>query len=74
MKKATIMNIFFFNITKELELKKDSKGKLNNLEDILKAYESHQSIEKIKKAINTNEFSFSHIIKPSLYEIYILTC
>ena len=29
------MNNFFFNITKEVELKKDSKGKLNNLEDIL---------------------------------------
>lgn len=74
MKKATIMNNFFFNITKKLELKKDSKGQLNSLEDIPKAYESHQSIEEIKKTINTTEFSFSHIIKPSLYEIYILTC
>lgn len=74
MKKATIMNNFFFNITKKLELKKDSKGQLNSLEDIPKACESHQSIEEIKKTINTTEFSFSHIIKPSLYEIYILTC
>ena len=40
------MNNFFVNITKDLELKKDSKGKLNNLEDILKAFESHPSIEK----------------------------
>ena len=53
---ATIMNNFFINITKDLEeLKKDSKGKLNNLEDIVKAFESHPSIEKIKKAINTTE-------------------
>ena len=52
------MNNFFINITKDLEeLKKDSKGKLNNLEDIVKAFESHPSIEKIKKAINTTESS-----------------
>ena len=49
---ATIMNNFFVNIIKDFELKKDSKGKLNNLEDILKAFESHPSIEKIKKDIN----------------------
>ena len=57
---ATIMNNFFINTTKDLELKKDSK--LNNLEDILKAFESHSSIEKIKKAINTTEkFSFHDV-------------
>ena len=43
------MNNFFISIMKGLELKKDSKGKLNNLEDIFKAFESHPSIEKIKK-------------------------
>ena len=48
-KLATIMNNFI-NITKDLELKKDSKGTLNNLEDILKAFESHPRIEKIKKS------------------------
>ena len=59
---ATIMNNFFINITKDLELKKDSKGKLNNVEDILKAFESHSSIEKIEKAINTTEnFSFRNV-------------
>ena len=41
--------------TKDLRLKKDSKGKLNKLEQILKAFESHASIERIKKAINTTE-------------------
>ena len=40
------MNNFFINITKDLEMKKDSEGKLNNLEDILKAIKSHPSIEK----------------------------
>ena len=44
----------FFNITKDLELKKDSRHKLNNPEDIfLKHFKFHPSIEKIKKAINT---------------------
>ena len=44
----------FFNITKDLKLKKDSKHKLNNPEDIfLKHFKFHPSIEKIKKAINT---------------------
>ena len=51
-----------YDITKDLELKKESKGKLNNLEDILKAFESHPSIEKIKKAINaTEKFSFHYV-------------
>ena len=59
---ATIMNNVFINITKDLELQKDSKGKLNNLEDILKAFESHPSIEKIRKAINiTEKFSLRHV-------------
>ena len=59
---AIIMNNFFINITKDLELKKDSKGKLNNLEDILKTFESHPGIEKIKKAINTTEkFTFRNV-------------
>ena len=52
------MNNFFINTMKDLELKKDSKDKLNNLEDILKAFKSHSSIEKIKKAINTTEKFF----------------
>ena len=59
---ATIINNFFINITKDLELKKDSKSKLNNLEDILKVFEFHSSIEKIKKAINTTKkFSFCNV-------------
>ena len=56
------MNNFFINVTKDLELKKYSEGKLNNLEDIFKAFESHPSIEKIKKAVSTTEmFSFLHV-------------
>ena len=40
------MNNFFINITKDLELKKDSKGKRNNLEDIVEAFESHRALKK----------------------------
>ena len=59
---ATIMNNLFINITKDLELTKYSKGKLNYLQDILKAFESHQIIAKIKKAINTTgRFCFHHV-------------
>ena len=56
---ATIMNNFFINITKDLELKKDSRHKLNNPEDI---FLKHSDIEKIKKAINTSKkYSFHHV-------------
>ena len=45
------MNNFFINITKDLELKKDSKSKLNNLRDVIKALESHPpSIGKNQKS------------------------
>ena len=45
------MNNFFINITKDLELKKDSKSKLNNLRDVIKAFESHPpSIVKNQKS------------------------
>ena len=56
---ANIMNNFFINITKNQEMKKDGKGKLNNLKYILKAFESHPSIEKIKK--------LSILLKSSLF-------
>ena len=56
---ATIMNNLFI---KDLELKKESKGKLNNLEDNLKTFECHPRIEKIKRVINTTEkFSFHNV-------------
>ena len=59
---ATIMTSLFINIIRDVELKKDGKGKFNNLEDVLKVFASHPSIEKIKKVINTTEkFSFRHV-------------
>ena len=45
------MKNLFISITKELELKEDSKDKLNNLEGILKKFESKpQILKKSKKA------------------------
>ena len=56
------MTSLFINIIRDVELKKDGKGKFNNLEDVLKVFVSHPSIEKIKKVINTTEkFSFRHV-------------
>ena len=53
---ATTMSNFFINIAKDLKLKKkNSKSKFITW---LKAFESHQNIEKIEKAINTNENLF----------------
>ena len=57
------MNNFFINITKDLELK-DSKGKLNNLEDILKASESHTTQSAIacsRLTIETLEQSVKYV-------------
>ena len=64
---ATIIKNFFINMMKDLGLNKDSKAKLNNLEYILKAFESHPVIEKFKKAINTTEKIFFRNIKD--YEV-----
>ena len=61
---ATITKNLFIFITQDLELKKDNNGKHNNLEDTLKAFESHSSIEKNKKDINTTEdIFFGHVKK-----------
>ena len=53
------MNSFFINITKNLQLKKDIKSKLNKLEGILKVFESHPNIDKSKKLSILLKFAFS---------------
>ena len=59
---TTIQGDFQICISVPLKLKTYSKGKLNNLKDIFKAFESHSSIEEIKKAINTTEkFYFRNV-------------
>ena len=52
----------FINVTKILKIMKDSKGRLNSLEDFLKEFESPSSIEKSTKEFNaTEKFSFGHV-------------
>ena len=53
-------------------MKKDTKGKLNNLEAILKAFESHPSIEKIKKTFNTTEKFSLHNVKDDEVRKFIM--
>ena len=50
------MNNFFINITKDLELKEDNSRNAYTLEDMLKVFNTHQSVER---NITINEkFSF----------------
>ena len=49
------MNSFFINITKGLELKEDNESNANTLEDVVDAFSSHPSIERIRRTIKTNE-------------------
>ena len=55
---ATIMKSFFINITKCLELKEDNESNANTLENVLDAFNSHSSIERIRRTIKTNEKCF----------------
>ena len=67
---ATIMNSFFINITKGLELKEDNESNANTLEDVLDAFNSHPSIERIRRTIKTNEkFSFQPVPEDLVPEI-----
>ena len=51
---ATIMNSFFVDITKGLELKEYNANNVNTLEGVLTAFNSHPSIERIRRTIKTN--------------------
>ena len=69
---ATIMNSFFINITKGLELKEDNESNANTLEDVLDAFNSHPSIERIRRTIKTNEkFSFQPVPEDLVREIIL---
>ena len=66
---ATIMNNFFTNIAKGLELKENNEINANTLEDVLDAFNSHPSIERIRRTVETNEsFSFKPILKDLVRE------
>ena len=59
---ASIMNKFFINITKTLNLKEDQGSHFVTLEDILKNIIFHLSIDKITKTYESNKkFSFQQV-------------
>ena len=61
---TSIMNKFFFNVMKSLNLKEDQGSSPVNLEDILKKISFHQSIDKIRKTYESNEkFSYQQVTR-----------
>ena len=62
---ATLINNYFFNITADLELKRESEDFYDtpaSVCKIKKKFHDHQSVLKIKKAFNvTDLFSFHEI-------------
>ena len=71
---AQIMNNFFVNITKELDLKHD-QGNVNissDLENILENSSSHPSIEKIEQNFDSQElFSFQQVNETEVKDIVL---
>ena len=68
---ATIINSFFINIT-GLELKEDNEINAITLEDVLDAFNSHPSIETIRRTVKSNEkFSFQPVLEDLVREIIL---
>ena len=67
------MKSFFINITKGLELKEDNKSNANTLEDVLNGFNSHPSIERIRRTVKTNEkFPFQPVPEDLVREIILI--
>ena len=61
---ATIMNNYFINITKNLDLKSSKKCTAKDLNSIVSEFDEHRSIKKIKEFfpdINVNDFEFETV-------------
>ena len=61
---ATIMNDYFINITKNLDLKSSKKCTAKDLNSIVSEFDDHISIKKIKEffpGINVNDFEFETV-------------
>ena len=58
---ASIINTFFINITKSLNLKEEQGSPLVILNDIRKKKNFHSSIDKIRKTYKNNKKFFSNI-------------
>ena len=66
------MNSFFINITKGLELKDDNESNANTFVDVLDAFNSHTSTERIRRTIKTNEkFSFQPVPEDLVRKIHV---
>ena len=67
---ATLMNNYFVNITADLDLKRDSENFYDtpaSVYNIKKKCQDHQSVLKIKKALNvTDLFSFHGITEDEI--------
>ena len=57
------MNSFFIDVTKGLERKEDNESNVNTLEDVLDAFNSHPSIERIKPLNLMKSFHFNQYRK-----------
>ena len=67
------MTSFFINITKGLERKEDNESKAKTLEDVLDPFNSHPSIERIRRTTKTNEkFSFQPVPEDLAREIILI--
>ena len=60
---ATIMNSFLIDVTKDLERKEDNESNVNTLEDMLDAFNSDPSIERIKPLNLMKSFHFNQYLK-----------
>ena len=56
---ATIMNYFFINITKDLELKEENSSNAATLKDVLKVFDADPSVGRIQRNIEINEKIFN---------------
>ena len=66
------MNNFFINITKDLELKEGNSNNANTLEDGLKVFNAHPSVERISRNIKINEkFSFQQVTEDLVQKIVL---
>ena len=59
---ATIMNYFFINITKDLELKEENSSNAATLKDVLKVFDAHPSVGRVQRNIEINEKNFNFFL------------
>ena len=69
---ASIMNKFFINIRKSLKLKEDQGSPPVTLNEILKKFIFHPSIDKIRKTYESNKnLSFQQVTKEHVQQVIL---